>query len=190
MKYAKITGISLTATVVLLTILYRPTPDAGVKNTIVPWYGSEIQTIESNPEKGRKERERNKSWSGVLSSSITTRKCLNNRILRNGWDDPRVQYAYAISCWDMDFIKTIEAESKWDINAIWDWWNSFWLCQINKIYNPEMQKEYRELITDNEKVLFCYYQYQMWVKRWVIRTRLYGYNHRNLQKNTKPFTFP
>lgn len=114
--------------------------------------------------------------------------CPAKVILRNGWNDPRVQHAYNISCWDMDFIKTIEAESRWDVNASWDSHKAFWLCQINKIYNPQMQKDYKALKTDNEKVEFCYAQYKDWVKRWVITTRLYGYNVRNLPQNKKPFT--
>lgn len=39
-------------------------------------------------------------------------------IYRDGWNDPRVQYAYNISKGNMDFILTIEAESRWDINAV------------------------------------------------------------------------
>jgi len=127
--------------------------------------------------------------SGKTGSKGKESNCLKKTILRNGWNDPRVQFAYDISCWNMDFIKTIEAESRWDVNASWDSHKAFWLCQINKLYNPEMQKQYRNLKSDNEKVSFCYGQYQDWVKRWVIKTRLYGYNKRNLPTNSKPFTF-
>lgn len=109
-------------------------------------------------------------------------------IYRNGWNDPRVQYAYNISGGDMDFIKTIEAESKWGINALWDNGKSFWLCQIHKWYNPEMQKAYRALKTDNEKVKMCYDQYKDWVNRWVIKTRLYWFNVRNKPQNKNSFT--
>lgn len=109
-------------------------------------------------------------------------------IYRNGWNDPRVQYAYNISGGDMDFIKTIEAESKWDVNALWDSGKSFWLCQIHKGYNPAMQKAYRALKTDNEKVKMCYDQYKDWVNRWVIKTRLYWFNVRNKPQNKNSFT--
>lgn len=119
----------------------------------------------------------------------STKSCVNQIILRNGWNDPRVQYAYNLSCWDMDFIRTIEAESRWDVNAVGDKGNSFGLCQINKKYNPEMQKQYRSLKSDEEKIKLCYYQYKDWVKRWVIKTRLYGYNVRNLPQNKNSFTF-
>lgn len=109
-------------------------------------------------------------------------------IYRHWWNDPRVQYAYNISGGDMDFIKTIEAESKWDINALWDSGKSFWLCQIHKGYNPAMQKMYRALKTDNEKVKMCYDQYKDWVKRGVIKTRLYWFNVRNKPQNKNSFT--
>lgn len=112
-----------------------------------------------------------------------------SKIYRNWWNDPRVQYAYNISGGDMDFIKTIEAESKWDLNALWDGGKSFWLCQIHKGYNPAMQKAYRALKTDNEKVKMCYDQYKNWVKRWVIKTRLYWFNVRNKPQNKNSFTF-
>lgn len=125
---------------------------------------------------------------GERQKGTSKKVCPTKTILRKWWNDPRVQYAYNISWWDMDFIKTIEAESKWDVNASWDSHKSFWLCQINKIYNPEMQKQYRALPSDNEKVLFCYKQYSKWVRQWVIKTRLYGYNVRNLKQNKNSFT--
>jgi hypothetical protein len=108
-------------------------------------------------------------------------------IYRDWWNDPRVQYAYDISKGNMDFILTIEAESRWDMNAVWDKWKSFWLCQIHKKYNAVLQKEYRTLKTDNEKITFCYNLYQWWVKQWVIKTQLYWYNYRKARSYI--FTF-
>lgn len=108
-------------------------------------------------------------------------------IYRDGWNDPRVQYAYDISKGNMDFILTMEAESRWDMNALWDKWHSYWLCQIHKKYNAVLQKEYRSLKTDNEKITFCYNLYQWWVKRWVIKTLLYWYNYRKARSYI--FTF-
>lgn len=113
-----------------------------------------------------------------ITSPTETKKFESKKIYRDGWNDPRVQYAYNISKGNMDFILTIEAESRWDVNAVWDGWSSFGLCQIHKRFNPEMQKQYRKLKTDNEKIKMCYDQYQNWVKRWVIKTRLYWYNYR------------
>lgn len=109
-------------------------------------------------------------------------------ILRNWWNDPRVQYGYEISNGDMDFIRTIEAESKWDTNAVGDSWNSFWLCQFHKGFNPWLHKEYKALGSDKEKVKFCYdyYLYARGLPKWV-GSRLHGYNVRNLNQNVKPF---
>lgn len=126
----------------------------------------------------------------VISKTVSPVKSSTEQkiIYRNWWNDPRVQYAYNISGGDMDFIKTIEAESKWDVNALWDKGKSFWLCQIHKGYNSAMQKAYRALKTDNEKVKMCYDQYKDWVKRWVIKTRLYWFNVRNKPQNKNSFT--
>ena len=112
------------------------------------------------------------------NSPTETKKFEPKKIYRDWWNDPRVQYAYELSKGNMDFILTIEAESRWDPNAIWDQGNSFWLCQIHKRYNANMQKQYRALKTDNDKIKMCYDQYQDWVKRGVIKTRLYWYNYR------------
>lgn len=116
----------------------------------------------------------------VTTSKIEKKNTVtrNVKIYRDGWNDPRVQYAYDISGGNMDFILTIEAESRWDPKAVWDHGNSFGLCQIHKKYNAEMQKQYRSLETDNEKVKLCFDQYKWWVNRGVIKTRLYGYNYR------------
>lgn len=112
------------------------------------------------------------------TSPTETKKFEPKTIYRNGWNDPRVQYAYNLSKGNMDFILTIEAESRWDVNAIWDKWMSFWLCQIHKRWNKTLQLQYRSLKTDEEKINLCYDQYMWWVKRWVIKTRLYWYNYR------------
>lgn len=134
---------------------------------------------------------KSKTWDIPNANTVLkkdTKSYESKIILRNWWNDPRVQYAYNISGGDMDFIKTIEAESKWDINALWDKGKSFWLCQIHKGYNSAMQKAYRALKTDNEKVKMCYDQYKDWVKRWVIKTRLYWFNVRNKPQNKNSFT--
>ena len=50
-----------------------------------------------------------------IPHSVFTVKTL---IYRDGWNDPRVQYAYDLSKGNMDFILTMEAESRWDMNAV------------------------------------------------------------------------
>ena len=173
------------------TIWYHPQGSSGSRTQVQSTRKTQWIQLETPGKSGSKV-----SRTPEVNSSGSTREkgtiknvCPEKIILRNAWNDPRVQYAYTISCWDMDFIKTIEAESRWDVNASWDSHKAFWLCQINKLYNAKMQKDYKALSTDNEKVKFCHDQYKNWVKRWVIKTRLYGYNVRNLPRNKNIFTF-
>ena len=109
------------------------------------------------------------------------------KILRDGQELEALTYTWN-KYGDIDFIKTIEAESRWDQHASWDSWDAYGYCQINKNFNPEMQTEYRNLKTYQQRIDYCYGQYKAWVDKWVIHKRLYGYNVRNLPQNNK-FTF-
>ena len=109
------------------------------------------------------------------------------KILRDGQELDALTYTWN-KYGDIDFIKTIEAESRWDQHASWDSWDAYGYCQINKNFNPEMQTEYRGLKTYQQRIDYCYGQYKVWVDKWVIHKRLYGYNVRNLPQNNK-FTF-
>lgn len=109
------------------------------------------------------------------------------KILRDGQELDALTYTWN-KYGDIDFIKTIEAESRWDMHASWDSWDAYGYCQINKNFNPEMQAEYRGLKTYQQRIDYCYGQYKAWVDKWVIHKRLYGYNVRNLPQNNK-FTF-
>ena len=109
------------------------------------------------------------------------------KILRDGQELDALTYTWN-KYGDIDFIKTIEAESRWDMHASWDSWDAYGYCQINKNFNPEMQIEYRGLKTYQQRIDYCYGQYKVWVDKWVIHKRLYGYNVRNLPQNNK-FTF-
>ena len=109
------------------------------------------------------------------------------KILRDGQELDALTYTWN-KYGDIDFIKTIEAESRWDQHALWDSWDAYGYCQINKNFNPEMQTEYRGLKTYQQRIDYCYGQYKVWVDKWVIHKRLYGYNVRNLPQNNK-FTF-
>ena len=109
------------------------------------------------------------------------------KILRDGKELEALTYAWE-KYWDMDFIKTVEAESRWDQYAVWDAGDAYWYCQINNNYNPEMQTEYRSLKTPQARIDYCYAQYKTWVDKGIIHKRLYGYNVRNLPQNNK-FTF-
>jgi len=109
------------------------------------------------------------------------------KILRDGQELEALTYTWN-KYGDIDFIKTIEAESRWDQHAVWDSWDAYGYCQINKNFNPDMQTEYRNLKTYQQRIDYCYGQYKAWVDKWVIHKRLYGYNVRNLPQNNK-FTF-
>lgn len=111
----------------------------------------------------------------------------NKKILRDGQELDALTYTWN-KYGDIDFIKTIEAESRWDQHAVWDSWDAYGYCQINKNFNPDMQTEYRGLKTYQQRIDYCYGQYKVWVDKWVIHKRLYGYNVRNLPQNNK-FTF-
>lgn len=90
-----------------------------------------------------------------------------------------INHAFQISNGDMDFIGTIASESMFDPDAVGDNGNSFWFCQINKRFNPEWQKEYRELKTPKEKMWKCYNMYRIWRDKGIIHKRLYWYNSRH-----------
>lgn len=109
------------------------------------------------------------------------------KILRDGQELEALTYTWN-KYGDIDFIKTIEAESRWDQHAVGDSWDAYGYCQINKNFNPDMQTEYRSLKTYQQRIDYCYWQYKAWVDKWVIHKRLYGYNVRNLPQNNK-FTF-
>ena len=109
------------------------------------------------------------------------------KILRDGQELEALTYTWN-KYGDIDFIKTIEAESRWDMHAVWDSWDAYGYCQINKNFNPDMQTEYRSLKTYQQRIDYCYAQYKTWVDKGIIHKRLYGYNARNLPQNNK-FTF-
>ena len=138
---------------------------------------------------------RERFWSPIWEKQ-DQRKLLEHRqwnfgqkkkILRDGQELDALTYTWN-KYGDIDFIKTIEAESRWDQHALWDSWDAYGYCQINKNFNPDMQTEYRGLKTYQQRIDYCYGQYKVWVDKWVIHKRLYGYNVRNLPQNNK-FTF-
>lgn len=138
---------------------------------------------------------RERFWSPVWEKQ-DQRKLLEHRnwnfsqkktILRNGQELEALTYTWN-KYWDIDFIKTIEAESRWDQHTVGDSGDAYGYCQINKNFNPEMQIEYRNLKTYQERIDYCYGQYKTWVDKGIIQKRLYGYNVRDLPQNDK-FTF-
>jgi len=43
--------------------------------------------------------------------------------------------------------------------------DAYGYCQINKNFNPEMQQEYRNLKTYQQRIDYCYGQYKAWVDK-------------------------
>lgn len=98
-------------------------------------------------------------------------------VLRQWINITLIQKWYELSNGDMDFILTVEAESRWDIKAIWDQCHSHGLCQWNKrwhsdiINNPLFNTEDYQLKT-------CFAFYNDYIRHWVIQKRLFWYNVR------------
>ena len=71
-----------------------------------------------------------------------------------------VQYAYKL--WGMDFVKLIECENgNRNINAIWDSWKAFWLCQMNTNYH-KLPAEYKTSWV--VQIEYCYKKRKSWTK--------------------------
>lgn len=90
-------------------------------------------------------------------------------------DDPKqkmIQYAYEI--WGMDHVILIECEnSGWDINWKWDWWDSIWLCQINRRWHKppiEFYIDYKvqvDYCLEKRKSWTLFYAPEMKNKEWI-----------------------
>lgn len=64
-----------------------------------------------------------------------------------------VQYAYKL--WWYDFVAMIECENgNWNIKAVWDSGNAFWLCQMNRIYHKDIPSEY--FTSWQTQIEYCY----------------------------------
>ena len=71
-----------------------------------------------------------------------------------------VQYAYKL--WWMDFVKLLECENwNWDINAVWDSWKAFWLCQMNTNYH-KLPEDYKTNWV--VQIEYCYKKYSQGTK--------------------------
>ena len=123
-----------------------------VKENLIYWYGSKANFI-------KKIRE---------SQSITI----------YDKDIKALSYAWQ-AWWDIDFITTIWQESKFDLNANWDWWDADWFCQINKAQQPGWWKEYHALKTWQERMNYCHekYSYASTLPWWV-GSRFHWYKNR------------
>lgn len=142
--------------------------------TLAYWFGWRWNFIKLIPE--------NNNYEVVVDSSYIEWK----RIFRKGANLEWLQYAYDISHGDMDFINTIEVESRWDLNSVWDNGNSFGLCQFNSNWHADKIATYKAY-SNFWKVDYCYMWYKKWKTDWVIFNMLHWYSKRNSVTNT--FTF-
>lgn len=94
----------------------------------------------------------------------------------------QVQWAWAK--WkDMDFILTVDAESRWDHQAVWDSWRAYGYCQIRWDFNKWWYDRYISMETWQERLTECHRMYSEWKKKGIVANRLYGYRVRHLNKS-------
>lgn len=100
--------------------------------------------------------------------------------------DVNVHNAYEISEGDMDFVLTVEAESKFDPEAVGDSWNSHWFCQWHRRWQSETldNPNFKDPVWQMEE---CFKYYTEVFNNWTISNRLYWYRVRHLVKDRFKF---
>lgn len=88
-----------------------------------------------------------------------------------------VNYGWKISWNDMDFLTTIEQESKWNPKAIGDKWRAFWLCQWRIEWHKWTIKNKR-FNDPYWQVEQCWKYYKAKKNNWTIWKQLYWWNVR------------
>ena len=89
-----------------------------------------------------------------------------NWTIRHEWFIPEdekqkaVQYAYKL--WGMELVAIMECEN-WnrDVNAVWDNWHAYWLCQMNDRFHKIPQEYFWNRIVQVE---YCYQKWKSWTK--------------------------
>lgn len=102
---------------------------------------------------------------------------------------------YAWNKWkDLDFIATIEQESKWDSEAISDIDNpkpgaySYWYCQYNSTWHMDKINYYKSLPTLEDKIDWCHEKYiEAMDRKWWIWSLFHWYSVREKVKNRFSF---
>lgn len=102
---------------------------------------------------------------------------------------------YAWNKWkDIDFIATIEQESRWDQDAISDidnpkpWAYSYWYCQYNSTWHLDKINYYKSLPSWKEKIDWCHDRYiEAMDRKWWIGSLFHWYNVRDIVKNRFSF---
>lgn len=84
---------------------------------------------------------------------------------------------WEISSGDMDFLTTIEQESKWNPKAVGDKWRAFWLCQWRVEWFKSIINDKR--FGDPQRQLQkCWEYYSEKKANWTIHKQLYWWNVR------------
>jgi len=106
-------------------------------------------------------------------------KVQHNRFPEGSIQQQYVDYAFAISWGDKDFILTLQAEnSAWSIDRQSNYYRngrrepSFGLCQINKDYHADIVNDPRFFSDWKRQIETCWNSYRNWV-------RFYGYDVRH-----------
>lgn len=152
----------------------------GLFSNIIPKENPLIDKIEKlgtnqNEEKQEQENEEPIDGSGIKLNYDGT--LLHVWFASDDYKQTLVQYAYKL--WGMDFVYMIECENgNWDINAVWDSWHAFWLCQMNDRYHKNFPEDYKTNWI--VQVEYCYEKWKWWTKfywpnRWVKGQRCYNY---------------
>ena len=140
------------------------------KESLVYWYGSKDNFI-----------------------SLLSWEKKKDVLLRNGEVLESVNYAW--DKWkDMDFILTIDQESRWNSEAIWDVDHpkkgdyAYGYCQYNSAWHKDKITYYKSLPTWKEKIDWCHERYIEAIDRagWIGGT-FHGYNVR--LKNKSKYSF-
>lgn len=84
---------------------------------------------------------------------------------------------------DMDFILTVDAESRWDHQSVWDSGRAFGYCQIRWDFNKWWYDRYKAMETWQERLTECHRMYTEWKQKGIVANRLYGYRVRHLNKS-------
>lgn len=121
---------------------------------------------------------------GCTNSYPLSEKCIKS-ILRPCHSDSapdRVTYAWR-KYRDMDFLLTVDAESRFDENAVGDQWRAFGYCQVRVDHNKWWYDRYKAMNTWQERLEECHRMYSEWKKKGNLSKRLYWYNARHLNKS-------
>lgn len=104
-------------------------------------------------------------------------------VTRNWEKNELVTKAFELSDGDIDFLLTVEAESKWNTEAIGDHWNSKGLCQWHRKWHSKIRKDPN--FSDPDWQLQKCFEFYSWYKAaWIIQKRLYWYNRRLKYQNS------